>query len=86
MLIKLYAGEQLNTHLTSLAPGLIDTAMQDYLTALPADARYAPLEILKSAKGTEAMPDGYGWAQKLIQIFPDLLEKESGCYADIRNL
>ncbi|MEC8405251.1 MAG: SDR family NAD(P)-dependent oxidoreductase [Verrucomicrobiota bacterium] len=86
MLIKLYAGEQLNTHFTSLAPGLIDTAMQDYLTALPADARYAPLEILKSAKGTEAMPDGYGCAQKLIQILPDLLEKESGCYADIRNL
>lgn len=86
MLIKLYAGEQLNTHFTSLAPGLIDTAMQDYLTELPADARYAPLETLKAAKGTEAMPDGYGCAQKLVQILPNLLEKQSGCYADIRNL
>ncbi|HBO58226.1 MAG TPA: alcohol dehydrogenase, partial [Opitutae bacterium] len=86
MLIKLYAAEQLDTHFTSLAPGLIDTAMQDYLTQLPADARYAPLEILKAAKGTEAMPDGYRCAQKLIPLLPELLEKESGCYADIRNL
>ena len=60
--------------------------MQDYLTALPADARYAPLEILKAARGTEAMPDGYGCAQKVVQILPDLLENESGCYADVRNL
>ncbi|MEC8209455.1 MAG: SDR family NAD(P)-dependent oxidoreductase, partial [Verrucomicrobiota bacterium] len=29
MLIKLYAGERSQTHFISLAPGLIDTAMQD---------------------------------------------------------
>ena len=40
MLIKLYAGERSQTHFTSLAPGLIDTAMQDYLTSLPQDPRY----------------------------------------------
>ncbi|MGB0744678.1 MAG: SDR family NAD(P)-dependent oxidoreductase, partial [Opitutales bacterium] len=55
MLIKLYAGEQPETHFTSLAPGLVDTAMQDYLTNLPEDERYAPLEILKAAKGTVMM-------------------------------
>ncbi len=86
MLIKLYAGECPSTHFTALAPGLVDTAMQDYLTGLPADARYAPIEILKAAKGTEAMPDGYGCAKKLIDIFPKLLRNESGAYADIRKL
>ncbi len=85
MLVKLYAGEQAGTHFTALAPGLVDTAMQDYLTNLPADGRYPPLEILKAAKGTEKMPDGETCARRLIEAFPQLLELESGSYADIRK-
>jgi NAD(P)-dependent dehydrogenase (short-subunit alcohol dehydrogenase family) len=86
MLIKLYAGERSETHFTSLAPGLIDTAMQNYLTSLPQDPRYKPLDILKAAKGTEIMPDGETCARRLIEVFPKLLQVESGCYADIRKL
>ncbi|MGJ8652052.1 MAG: SDR family NAD(P)-dependent oxidoreductase [Opitutaceae bacterium] len=86
MLVQLYAGEVTHTHFTSLAPGLVDTAMQDYLTNLPADDRFAPLEILKSAKGTDLMPDGETCARKLIDAFPKLLNMESGSYADIRKL
>ncbi len=86
MLIKLYAGERSQTHFTSLAPGLIDTAMQDYLTSLPKDPRYKPLDILKAAKGTEVMPDGETCARRLIDMFPKLLQVESGSYADIRKL
>ena len=86
MLIKLYAGERAETHLTSLAPGLVDTAMQDYLTNLPEDERYPPLEVLKAAKGTETMPDGKTCAHRLIEIFPKLLQLESGSYADIRRI
>lgn len=44
MLVKLYAGERPETHFTAFAPGLVDTAMQDYLTNLPEDPRYEPLE------------------------------------------
>ena len=86
MLIKLYAGERSNTHFTSLAPGLIDTAMQDYLTSLPEDPRYKPLDILKAAKGTDTMPDGETCARRLIEAFPKLLQVESGSYEDIRKL
>ena len=86
MLIKLYAGEYRETHFCSLAPGLIDTAMQDYLTGLPADARYAPLQVLKDAKGTDQMPDGESCARRLISLFPDLMDLPSGDYADIRRL
>ena len=86
MLIKLYAGERPQTHFISLAPGLVDTAMQDYLTNLPADERYAPLQILKDAKGTDQMPDGETCARRLVDAFPDLLKLESGSYADIRKL
>lgn len=86
MLIKLYAGERPDTHFTSFAPGLVDTAMQDYLTNLPGDERYEPLETLKAAKGTEKMPDGEACAKMLIEAFPELLKRESGDYADIRKM
>ncbi len=86
MLIHMYANEQRRTHFTSLAPGLVDTAMQDYLTNLPEDDRFKPLAILKEAKGTEKMPDVDGCAAKLIETFPKLLERPSGSYADIRKL
>lgn len=86
MLVKLYAGEQPKTHFTSLAPGLVDTAMQDYLTSLPEDPRYAPLEILKAAKGTSRMPDEATCARQLADAFPKLMQSESGQYADIRKL
>ncbi|MEM1221569.1 MAG: SDR family NAD(P)-dependent oxidoreductase [Verrucomicrobiota bacterium] len=86
MLIKLYAGERPKTHFISLAPGLIESEMQDYLTALPADDRYAPLEILKAAKGTDKMPDGATCAHKIMVALPKLRELESGSYADIRKL
>ena len=86
MLMALYADEFKATHFTALAPGLIDTAMQDYLTGLPADNRFAPLERLKAAKGTADMPDGVTCAKLLMAAFPKLLERPSGAYADIRKL
>jgi len=86
MFIKVYAGEVPRTHFTSLAPGLVDTAMQDYLTNLPVDDRYPPLAILKAAKGTEKMPDGKTCARQLIKAFPELLKLSSGSYADVRKL
>ena len=86
MLVRLYAGEQTDTHFTALAPGLVDTAMQDYLTSLPSDPRYTPLERLKAAKGTDAMPDAESCARQLVPRFPELLREESGAYVDIRDL
>jgi NAD(P)-dependent dehydrogenase (short-subunit alcohol dehydrogenase family) len=86
MLVKLYAAECPDTHFCAFAPGLVDTPMQDYLTNLPKDARYAPLEVLKSAKGTDRMPDGETCARELINILPQLLKRESGSYAHLREL
>jgi NAD(P)-dependent dehydrogenase (short-subunit alcohol dehydrogenase family) len=86
MLIHMYAEERRTTHFSALAPGLVDTAMQDYLTNLPADERYKPLAILKKAKGTDSMPDGETCARTLIAVFPKLLELPTGSYQDIRKL
>lgn len=86
MLVKLYAGERPETHFTALAPGLVETEMQDYLTNLPEDDRFKPLEILKAAKGTDKMPDAETCARQLIDTFPKLLEHPSGEFADIRKM
>ncbi|MFP4260325.1 MAG: SDR family NAD(P)-dependent oxidoreductase [Opitutales bacterium] len=86
MLIKLYAGERPNTHFTALAPGLVDTEMQDYLTGLPEDDRYKPLEILKAAKGTDKMPDGETCARLLLDVFSQLQSYPSGEYVDVRKM
>ncbi|MFP4156594.1 MAG: SDR family NAD(P)-dependent oxidoreductase [Opitutales bacterium] len=86
MLLKLYAGERPNTHFTALAPGLVDTEMQDYLTGLPEDDRYKPLEILKAAKGTDKMPDGETCARLLLDVFSQLQSYPSGEYVDVRKM
>lgn len=86
MLVKLYAQEQEETHFTALAPGLVDSGMQDYLTSLPPDDRFPPLKVLKAAKGTDDMPDGRTCAEMIIQALPVMRGKESGGYADIRKM
>lgn len=86
MMIKLYAQEAPHCHLTSFAPGLIDSAMQDYLTNLPEDERFTTIERLKQAKGTENMPNPETAAQNIANVLPRLLSFDSGAYVDIRKL
>ncbi|MEM0966669.1 MAG: SDR family NAD(P)-dependent oxidoreductase [Verrucomicrobiota bacterium] len=86
MLIKLYATEQLKTHFVALAPGLIESEMQDYLTSLPVDERFQFTKILKEARGTERMPDGRACAEMILEQWSKILAVPSGEYADIRQL
>jgi NAD(P)-dependent dehydrogenase (short-subunit alcohol dehydrogenase family) len=86
MWAKLYAAERPETHFTALAPGLIDTAMQDYLSSLPDDERFATVERLKAAKGTEDMPDATTAGRRCVEAFPRFkAETESGSFIDIRK-
>jgi len=86
MLIRLYAGEQKGTHFCALAPGLIDTAMQDYVYNLPETDKYPVVKKLKAARGTDQMPD----PDKAAAIVAKAIEKagklESGSFADVRKL
>lgn len=88
MLTMLYAHEMPHCHLSALAPGLVDTAMQDYLCdpeQADADA-YPSLQRLRDARGTEDMPTPDAAAQKLLDAFPALLEIDSGSFRDIRSM
>ena len=87
MLVQLYALEQPTTHFCALAPGLVDTAMQDQLCGRAPDDRYAAVEVLRSKRNTPDMPTPAIAAPRLaatIERLPSLVA--SGDYADVRQI
>ncbi len=88
MLLQLYAAERPTTHFCSFAPGLIDTAMQDYLCALPAEdcETYPSLPTIQAARGTESMPTPEQVAPTLLEAFEKVRAEPSGCFVDLRTM
>lgn len=86
MMIQLYSQEQPHTHFTSLAPGLVDTPMQDYISSVPDAERFPTIARLQRLKGTAEMPSPDGAAQRMLQIFPRLLNLPSGSFTDVRKM
>ena len=86
MLIKLYAVEHKNTHFCSIAPGLIDSGMQDYIYSLPNDPRFTSVAKLKDAKRSGIMPDPDEAAQIVAKSLVKALKKESGSFLDVREM
>lgn len=85
-LIKLYAHEMPDTHLTALAPGLVDTPMQDYLCGEVDSEEFPSVQKLKDARGTQDMPDPTAAAESILACLDKLREGESGQFVDMRNL
>lgn len=87
MLVRLYASERPETHFTAFAPGVVDTAMQEYLCTLPRDRRFPTLLVLRKKRGTSEMPDPDAAGKRFLPVFDRLPELvESGGYLDIRKL
>jgi len=88
MLTQLYSHEFDSTHLIALAPGLVDTAMQDYISD-PREVdidQFPGFQRLRNAKGTEAMPSPDDAAERIIGVLPGLKQFKSGSFVDIREL
>ncbi|MEM1156832.1 MAG: SDR family NAD(P)-dependent oxidoreductase [Verrucomicrobiota bacterium] len=86
MFTKLYAQEWPETHFTAFAPGLIDTAMQDYLCDEVDTAQYPSIQKLLDARGTEHMPQPREAARRIIAVLPQLRQLPTGSFADIRKI
>lgn len=89
MLGKLYAVEFTDTHFISLAPGLVDTAMQDHLCdpAKVDGGEFPSVEKLRAARGTENMPTPAVAARNILGLLPRLqAEYDSGAFVDVRTL
>jgi NAD(P)-dependent dehydrogenase (short-subunit alcohol dehydrogenase family) len=85
-LIALYAAEAPQTHFSALAPGIIDTAMQDQISALPDDPRFISFEYLREAKGTPLMPKATETAERLLAGMEKARKERSGSFLDINTL
>lgn len=88
MLTQLYAHEFHHTHLVALAPGLVDTAMQDVLCdpAQVDEERFPSVTKLRAARHTEAMPNPREAGERIAAVIPQLKQLPSGSFVDIRSL
>lgn len=86
MLMRLYSHEFPETHLSAIAPGLIDSAMMDYLCEKPDPQAFPALQRIRDARGTEVMPGPSEAAERVLGVLEDLRGFESGSYVDIRQI
>ena len=85
MLIEMYAAEHPDIHFSSVAPGLVDTAMQEYISTLETDEKFPVIERLQQAKGTDSMPAPEEAAPTLIETFERVRKESSGTFTDVRK-
>lgn len=86
MLVSLYAKEFTETHFCALAPGLVDTAMQEYIFSLEDEDKFPVVRRLKEAKKAGKMPTPAEAAQKFAEAAEMAKKYESGVFLDVRKL
>lgn len=86
MMMGLYAAERPKTHFCALAPGMVDTAMQDQVSEIPKDGRFPSLEMLRMAKGSPMMPKPDEVAPRLIEAIGKATKYPSGSFLDLNSL
>ncbi len=86
MLLNLYAKEFTETHFCALAPGLVDTAMQDYITGLPEEINLPTVKRLKSAKALGEIPTVEAAAEIVSKAISKVRSFETGRFVDVRKL
>lgn len=85
MLAGLYARECPDSHFIALAPGIIDTAMQDALCEADI-ARFPAMESLRRARHTPDMPPPAQVARRIADLLPRLRRLPSGSFQDVLTL
>ena len=85
LLLNHYAQELPDIHFCALAPGLIDSGMQDYLYTVDRE-KFPAVKKLQDAKRTGVMPDVHEAAEIVTKAIPKVKQYESGSYADVREM
>jgi NAD(P)-dependent dehydrogenase (short-subunit alcohol dehydrogenase family) len=86
MLISLYANEQAQTHFCALAPGLINTGMQAYISGVSDELNFPTIERLRKVRESGEMPTIEEAAQINAQAIGRLKQYDSGSFIDVRKL
>jgi len=85
-MIKLYAEEKPDIHFSALAPGIVDTFMQDQIYSCNEESKFPVIKRLKQAKGTEFMPKPDKAAVVIANAISKIKKLSSGMYYDVREL
>jgi NAD(P)-dependent dehydrogenase (short-subunit alcohol dehydrogenase family) len=86
MMAQLYVHEFPDTHISSFAPGLVHTPMQDDIRDHVDSRRFPSTQVLKDAIGTESMPEPREAGRLLADAFEELPAYPVGSLIDIRNM
>jgi len=86
LLIRVYGNEHPKTHFSSLAPGVVDTAMVQKVLAMHAHRRYSAKGRIHRASEEGGILSPAEAADRIVARLPRLRERPSGSYADIRQM
>ncbi|HYQ56958.1 MAG TPA: SDR family NAD(P)-dependent oxidoreductase [Draconibacterium sp.] len=86
MLVNLYAKEFTATHFCALAPGLIDSQMQEYIFNLSDTEAFPTIEKLKEVKATRQMPSVDEAVHTVSKAIERARDFESGSFLDVRTM
>ncbi|MES9896738.1 MAG: SDR family NAD(P)-dependent oxidoreductase [Candidatus Thiodiazotropha endolucinida] len=86
MLGRLYAHEFPATHIASIAPGLIESDMVDYLCTQADSEEYPALQRLRQVRRDGAVLSPLQGAERILETLSRLKEFESGSYIDLRQI
>ncbi len=82
MLLKLYSRELPDTHVSAIAPGVVDTPMVRHITEEVDTEKFPSAQRLKN--GLIQTPEDA--AERLIKAFENVRKYESGSFVDVRNM
>lgn len=86
MLARLYAHEFDKTAIFSIAPGLVDSKMMDYLCSEADSDQFPALKRIQQAKQNNKILSPKAAAQRILSALPSLAEYESGSFIDLREI
>jgi len=86
MLGKLYAHEFPNTHISSIAPGLIDSKMMDYMCNEVDSDEFPALKRIQSARIEGKVLSPIQAAERIMESLPYIKDYDSGSFIDIRQI
>ena len=86
MMMEVYSKEVEDTHFISLAPGLVDTKMQDYLCNDVDIDKFPMMNKFIKAKedGTSRKPSVV--AKDIVDLVPTLVQFDNGSFIDLRKI
>ena len=86
MMMEVYSKEIEDTHFISLAPGLVDTKMQDYLCNDVDKDKFPMMNKFVRARedGTSRKPSEV--AKDVVDLIPTLVQLDNGSFIDLRDI